>query len=493
MKFIKILVTEGRKEDLRKKYSGKLTEEELDWILNISDLVDFNHKYTDFVMKTTHDRVDLDMYVEIAIQLVKDFDKYQSQLEKKDINQYNSLEELDTALFPFREKEKQKEAEKQVEKVYENDKFLVIKPKSHAASCKYGSNTKWCTTSQDDQHFKRYTSGGQELYYIINKQNSKNQNYSKIAIHFDDGGSMRYYDSKDTLMSDREIEVVNYAFPEIIEPIKQDFEKNRESAQELYLKQIFNKKGVSNKTKEKFLGTDYKLNVSVEGFETINDLGPGHAHASVDITLNQKLIDSYQVFITYRPKENKFFSYSIGFMGNDSQNEDNFIDLDLEGWGFDGISSFKNSDAQYISDSLRNHIANRVMDYIKEKPQLQQKIIGSSRVWTPSLGYGYTFGKNKGMIKKLVDYLDSGEVGTKLDFLEKIGNVVSQIKNGKKLYNVRGGEPYRPKTDMRGQFSSFFASAKLAGILDYRKEGKDYFLIKGPNFDAFKKGELKAL
>jgi hypothetical protein len=33
----------------------------------------------------------------------------------------------------------------------------------------------------------------------------------------------------------------------------------------------------------------------------------------------------------------------------------------------------------------------------------------------------------------------------------------------------------------------------MAGILNYRKIGKDYFLTKGPNFDAFKSGELKAL
>jgi hypothetical protein len=33
----------------------------------------------------------------------------------------------------------------------------------------------------------------------------------------------------------------------------------------------------------------------------------------------------------------------------------------------------------------------------------------------------------------------------------------------------------------------------MAGILGYRKVGKDFLLIKGPNFDAFKSGELKAL
>ena len=48
-------------------------------------------------------------------------------------------------------------------------------------------------------------------------------------------------------------------------------------------------------------------------------------------------------------------------------------------------------------------------------------------------------------------------------------------------------------SELRGQYSSFFASAKLAGILDYEKQGKNFLLKKGPNFEAFKEGTLKAL
>jgi hypothetical protein len=120
-------------------------------------------------------------------------------------------------------------------------------------------------------------------------------------------------------------------------------------------------------------------------------------------------------------------------------------------------------------------------------------IAGTSKVWRADrANYGYTFGKNKGFIKKLVDYLDAGTIGTKLDFLESLGKLKSKVVDGKKLYS-RSGDNYEPSSRFRGQFSSFFASAKLAGILNYRKIGKDYFLIKGPNFEAFKSGELKSL
>ena len=199
MKFISILLREGRREDLQKKYSQKFEGGTgLDFILNISDLVDFNHKYTDWVLKNIDPESEtFDEDVEYIVELIKDFDRYQSQFPKKDINQYVSVNELDAVVSYARKKKQEKELENQVDKIYEDDKFLVVKPNSHAASCKYGSNTRWCTTAQSDSHFKQYTSGNQVLYYIINKANSTNKNYSKVAIHFDNSGYERYWDSQD--------------------------------------------------------------------------------------------------------------------------------------------------------------------------------------------------------------------------------------------------------------------------------------------------------
>ena len=222
-------------------------------------------------------------------------------------------------------------------------------------------------------------------------------------------------------------------------------------------------------------------------------MGPGHAHGKLEIVLNKKLIDSYYIFITYKPLDTKSFSTSIGFMGTDDFIETtDFIDLGLEGWGFDSkyiIQGF----AQNTAAAVRNQIASKVLDHIKDKPELQEKVLVSTKVWKPSLGYGYTFGKNKGLIKKLVDWLDEGKEGTRLDFLQHLGTIQKVMKDGKTFYKrPNSTHLYRPK-DLRGQYSSFFASAVLAGILKNIKRGKSYILTKGPNFDAFKKGELKAL
>ena len=499
MKFMSILLKEGRKEDLQKKYSEKFKEypEQLKFVLSISDLTDFNHKYTDFVLKNLHPNSSTDE-VEDAVELVKDFDKYQSQLNKKDINQYNTFSELEGALSPFHEKEKEKELEGQAKKIYEKGDFVVVQPKTEEASCKYGSNTKWCVTSKGSGHFGRHTAGNQGLYFIINKANSTNRSYSKVAIHFDDGGSMRYWDAQDSPMSQREVDVFEYAFPEMIESIKNDYKISAGSRTDKILTETFNKVGENSAESRNYLNSDYNLTTYIRGFQNIPDLGFGHSEARLSISLNpfkngstdDKLIDEYQVFITYKSKDEKTFIANIGFAGIYEVSGDDFEDLDLESWGIDVTYDIGRSPAE-TAEGVRRHIATRVLDHIVNNPKLTQKVAGT-KVWRPNTNYGYTFGKNKGFIKKLVDYLDAGTIGTKLDFLESLGKLKTKVVDGKKLYS-RSDDNYVPSSQFRGQFASFFASAKMAGILNYRKVGKNFFLVKGPNFEAFKSGELKAL
>ena len=72
MKLLKIFIKEGRKEDLKKKYSDKFDEEELDFVLGIADLQDFNHKYTDWVLSRLLEYADTYEMAEVAVELVKE-------------------------------------------------------------------------------------------------------------------------------------------------------------------------------------------------------------------------------------------------------------------------------------------------------------------------------------------------------------------------------------------------------------------------------------
>lgn len=494
MKFISILLGEGRKEDLKKKYANKFDEKTLDWFLNIADLQDFNHKYTDFVMKGVHpDHIEGD--AEIGINLIKSFDKYQSQLDKKDINQYESFEELDSALFPIKQKQKEKELEKQIDKIYEDDKFVVIIPKNEESSCKYGSGTKWCTTSKGAGHFGRYTSGGQLLFYIIDKKSSKPGNYTKVAVHFDNSGKESWWDTADNRMSDREVEVFKYAFSDITDAIYEHKKKSTESQKNELLFQVFNDYQRLDQTKN-YLIPGTKLGIGIDAFENVEGM-PNHAVGELTIYLSKlnesKVLDSYQIMISYgdvgfNPRfQRNVFKIDLGFQGNDPSEDSDYMDLGLE--NFELKSPMVLDTVEKTADTMRRWILSSVMNKVENNRELQKKVTGGQAVFTPT--YGYTFGKNKGMISKLVKFLEAGKIGTKLDFLVDIGYIEKITDNGKTKYK-RGNYTMEPR-ELRGQHSSFFAAAKNAGILGYRKVGKDYFLTKGPNFELFKEGKLKAL
>jgi hypothetical protein len=498
MKFLNILLKEGRKEDLKKKYSNKFDEEVLDFVLGISDLQDFNHKYTDFILKNLDPKTDIDFWVEMGIQLVKDFDKYQKNLEKKDINQYNSFTELESKLEPFREKEKEKELEGQTEKIYEDDNFLVLVPKTQEASCKYGSGTKWCTTVKGAGHFNRYTSGKQGLYYIIRKKGNQTEPYYKVAVHVNEIGNENWWDATDHQLGGDTVTLFKEYFPELYSKIKEHSqEKRKPNLKEV--DKIFEDMDQTMVVAENFKNSGKDLKIIVTGFDRIPDMS-GKATGFVKIFLGNEPIDAYDMYVSYNIDTNGRLSLSIGFDSFGEFNDEYFTPIfDFEfwkGWGIDGNYNYTNQlTIQEMRIQFLYWIANRVQSKIHQITPFEAYVKNiTGPVWTPNrASYGYTFSKNKGLVKKLINWLDSGKIGTKLDFLTDIGHLEKITQDGKTQFRKsKLGFLYNPR-DLRGQHSSFFSSAKLAGILNYRKIGKEYFLIKGPNFEAFKSGELKAL
>jgi len=90
----------------------------------------------------------------------------------KDINSYKGLGILKAILNQVDSKKTKKEEKLQgAEKIYEDENFLVILPKTKQASCHYGSNTRWCVAARDGNQFDNYSRRG-TLYYIIFKANT---------------------------------------------------------------------------------------------------------------------------------------------------------------------------------------------------------------------------------------------------------------------------------------------------------------------------------
>jgi hypothetical protein len=502
MKLFSILLKEGRKEDLRKKYSNKFKEypNTLDFILGIADLADTNFKYADFVLKNLHPNSSTDE-VEESIELVKDFDRFKQSLEIKDINQYD-FNGLKNAIEQH--KSSSKSYNKSIDisgskKIFEDKNILIVRPLTYEASCKYGAGTRWCTTmSNEPSYFKSHTSDDQALYYIILKNFNRDNKFYKIAIHKTPNNET-WYDSTDERMSDREKEVFNLGAPKVIETIREDYTKFIEEYGQRFFKKLFDFHNYKfQDITSLFRGSENKIGIEFQKSELIPDM-PGHATIEMNISVDEENIDQYLVMITYGVKNDRLV-FDIGYSG------DNFeIDPEFD-FGIENVSTYFQISPQYITnsdvktikaifDELCTTITKQVVYKMKSNPEFMSSIHGGNAVWTPNRSsYGYTFKrKDSGLIKKLVDYLDADNKGTKLDFLVDIGSLQKKDINGKPYYSHSNQNNWQIPSAFRGQLSGLFNSAKLAGILDYEKDGQKFILKKGPNFEKFKEGGLQAL
>ena len=90
-------------------------------------------------------------------------------IKQNDVSKYSSFEELHNSLSLAEMIVQTKEMEKQIKIVAEDENWLILRPLTFEASKKYGSNTKWCTTTENNpEYFNKYSKRG-VLIYIINK------------------------------------------------------------------------------------------------------------------------------------------------------------------------------------------------------------------------------------------------------------------------------------------------------------------------------------
>jgi len=504
MRLAPILIAEGRKEDLRKKYTEKFKEypENLDFILGIADLADTNFKYADFVLKNTHPNASPEE-IEHIIDLVKDFDRFQQSLEIKDINKYN-LHQLSNALDKHKDTSKSQQNKfdsSGVKKIYEDSNILIVKPLTYEASCKYGSGTKWCTTmANTPTYFDQYTSGNdQALYYVILKKFDRSNKFYKIAIH-KKIGEETWYDSTDERMTEREKDVFNLGAPKVIETIRNDWNEELEKNQLKIFQKMFDWENYSffNVSKElrtkKYIGLEYNK-------AEIVDPEDSQAIISLKISIDEDNIDSYNILISYGidfSTYSKVVDFDVAFSANEEFTDDYGIELEdgfrQYSYNFDYFVNPQNTN-QDVFHKFCGDISKMVIGRLKNSSEFMAKIHDGKTVWSPNRSsYGYTFKRqDSGLIKQLVDFLESGKEGTKLDFLVDIKSLQKKEINGKPFYSHTNRNDWQIPSAFRGQLSGFFNSAKLAGILGYNKKGNQFYLKKGPNFDKFKEGQLSAL
>lgn len=143
-------------------------------------------KYLPFMLKTWVNRNNHITSIHL-VELVNMFDELLPYIENKDIysKEYEDLSVfVNTINKAIDDKEENSFIkEEHITVLYENDNFILIHPKTHRGSCKYGANTKWCTASKKDEPtFNRYKKDG-FLMYVLSKKKDKSERFEKIAYH----------------------------------------------------------------------------------------------------------------------------------------------------------------------------------------------------------------------------------------------------------------------------------------------------------------------
>ena len=210
---MKKIILESKKEESRERLI-KLFPDQIKYIDAALNSDPTGYKYIPWIeyqYKNFVNEEDQDFYLpglNLLIDTIKSFHEHQNKLSvrlidnfidnvgnigtknisgirknPKDIMAYKDVRDLNNILEIAKnfksQSEKEKEAKKNVNKIYEDNHYLVVQPLSHMSSCYYGANTKWCTTSEEtDMNFKKYSRDG-ELFYFIDKRNE----LGKVAIH----------------------------------------------------------------------------------------------------------------------------------------------------------------------------------------------------------------------------------------------------------------------------------------------------------------------
>ena len=125
-----------------------------------------------------------------------------NQINDKDISKFKSFHDFKSVIDKNKDKQSKTSSKnliksKDAEIILDNDKFLVVLPKTHEASCIYGAGTKWCTASREPYYWKLYESNFVKFYYIIRKNEDVNSLFYKIAVAVFPDGKKECYDAED--------------------------------------------------------------------------------------------------------------------------------------------------------------------------------------------------------------------------------------------------------------------------------------------------------
>lgn len=131
-------------------------------------------------------------------------------IENKDILKYEDLDSIRGAITLAAMREWTKDLEGEIIKEYEDEKWVVVRPLTFAASAKYGASTRWCTTySREKQYFEKYWRKGILVYFINKISGYKFAGYKSL----DEDNELSFWNAEDSRVDYLLLDADDYLFP----------------------------------------------------------------------------------------------------------------------------------------------------------------------------------------------------------------------------------------------------------------------------------------
>ena len=398
----------------------------------------------------------------------------------KNIDSYDDLSQLERVMDEMdtitTKKEKEKEAKSGVDKLYEDDRWLLVKPNTYEGSCYYGSSTKWCTASKDyPKHFDDYSKKGL-LFYIIDKTKDVGD-FFKIALFKKWNGDEEWYDRADNRLEGSTVKAIESLLPlELTKTIEEEFiddvpTENTEALTleqfklrlETYIEGLPRPITISTSTGKwkleigvgdddwEWKGSDPRVELLATPFPNGNDMNV--YFRTDDDDLGQPAIEYYET-IPVEDLNNEFMGPGPEYRWNYLSNDPN----DFRPFAAEK-AFLRNIYLPLVSKALGN-------EDLKEYTGLDYTTWDAQ---SDVSSYTFKYPPKKGSMTQLfTDYLKDNPRSTPNQFYE----------------DVLG----RPRP--RAHNNMFFAAIKDSGIVEMERQGRQFVYSLGPNHEAWTQGKL---
>lgn len=480
MKLLNLI--EGRREDILNRFDEnpelrKTIEEFLDHEFNKKT----NYKYVNWVLKRNFDDFgNTIISLDSAINWVEKFDRVRKNLQYKDINQYKNIQDLIDTLEVYGDtkSEEKTKVESDTSKIYEDSEVLIVKPLSQKSSCYYGQGTKWCTSATiGGNAFKAYNDRG-PLYYFIFKNLNKDNDYYKIAIHYNVAED-RYslFDAKDNFNSNLlGFLKTNSAFNSIEKDIEENHKVDESKTLEIMLIKLIRKNSFNFSKIRNYVLYDKLVNIL--GDDNTAPLVVAE-YGEKDIMIKVGDNDDEIVFRELlNPRTRKSTSKYV----YDTRPLYEMVEyLESKSDPYD-LAHLLSQNTIHTNYKVIRDLFNFFIEELHEELSVGNQ--EGFKFWQPinsQSNYRFESRNPDNAYIKFLNYIieqtNEGEPASKRDF----------------LINVLEKDP--EEVVFSGYLSTMFSSMKDAGLVSlYRANTSPYFRYKlGPNHNVWEKGRLKRI